>query len=63
MFAFVKTVPLVDLTAIGAIIVLMYAMWFKIHFMLLPFHGLHGAAFMSVDFQKTLIGNKHYDVR
>ena len=55
--------PLVDLIAIGTIIVLGYAMWFKIHFWYLPFTGEHGAAFMSEEFQSTLIGNEHYDVR
>lgn len=55
-----KPVKLSHGVVIGLISFLVYAIWFYFHFALLPKSG-DGDGFMSLEFQRTLIGNSNYD--
>ena len=57
-----RTVGVFDLAKMAVIIVMLYSLWYYVHFEYLPLSGEHGDRFMPVEFQRTLINNKHYNV-
>jgi dolichyl-phosphate-mannose--protein O-mannosyl transferase len=54
-------VPFIDMLGVAVIVILMYALWFWVHFWYLPFTG-EGDAFMSIEFQRNLLHGPHSDV-
>lgn len=55
-----RSVPMLDLLAIAAVVIVAFIFYYFLHFGLLPNTG-DGDAFMSVEFQRTLVNNTHYD--
>lgn len=55
-----RSVPMLDLLAIAAVVIVAFILYYYLHFGLLPNTG-DGDAFMSVEFQRTLVNNTHYD--
>ena len=62
-FGFIRRrVPVSTLVKIACVAAVDYTVWFWVHFALLPLSG-GGDDFMPVEFQATLKGSPHYDVR
>lgn len=55
-----RAMPITDLLLIAAVSFATFAVYYALHFSLLPLSG-DGDAFMHVDFQRTLVGNANYD--
>ena len=53
--------PFLDLLKVLVVGMLTYAGWFAVHFAILTRHGDGDEEFTSVQFQSTLLENKHYD--
>lgn len=55
-----ESIPILDLLVTAFSAFVLYAWNFWVHFKLLPYHG-DGDAFMSLEFQRKIVNNTHYD--